>query len=147
MKYSFLIFSLYMLSNAYSLDIIDFVPSILLPNNTKSSESARFSGSSEVYCNRVSNTTKDSVFCNGSNSVESLVFLGISDSNPTDNTPITDNTSKQSSLSSWANQSALQDQELKNALSKDSPYGIPLKPNSNVNMNINSNKVQFNIKY
>jgi hypothetical protein len=161
MKYSFLIFSFCILGTLYSLGLTDFVPDFLLPSRSDSviasgtpntpsglvsnnkASATTSSASKAVYCRNVYNTKMDSVFCNNTKIAESLV---VASSDIADNTPITDITSV-APVKPWANQNALQDQVLKNAMSTKYQYVIPLQPNSNMDMNINSNKVQFNIKY
>jgi len=151
MKYSFLIFSFCMLGTVYSLGLTDFVPDFLLPSR---SDSVIASGtpntpSGLVSNNKASATTSSASkagYCRNVYNTKIVESLVVASSDIADNTPITDITSVVP-VKPWANQNALQDQELKNAMSTKYQYVIPLQPNSNMDMNINSNKVQFNIKY
>jgi len=140
-----------MLGTVYSLGLTDFVPDFLLPSR---SDSVIASGtpntpSGLVSNNKASATTSSASkagYCRNVYNTKIVESLVVASSDIADNTPITDITSVVP-VKPWANQNALQDQELKNAMSTKYQYVIPLQPNSNMDMNINSNKVQFNIKY
>lgn len=155
----FLVFFIIVLNINYTeaLGVSDFVPKFLLPksnpatqnnnettNNVNNNNSLLINGNSTDYCNNGQLMSSSSVFC--TNKQESYNFGG-------DGTISADNSSvlvpkNQAIPTPSANQDALQDQGLKNAMNKyKSNYSLSLQPNDNVKMDVGINQLELNIKY
>jgi spore maturation protein CgeB len=145
-------------SNSMGLGLADFVPSFLVPSQHKESDTAHLpvkpliavkrnaSSSGSWYCNRLHNSVSN-VFCNESNSstvVKKVTFDGTTG----DKTTVVDNSVAGNYAQSSANQSALQDQQTKNAIARNQPdFSVPIQTSKDVNMNVNQQQIEINIKY
>lgn len=141
---------------AFAANFSEFVPGFLMP---KHKESVVFNESAEIrpivnikrnssdsktwYCNRISGGGSGDVFCSRRESaVNSNVDMGSSD-----HTKVVDTVTRDDSLSN-ANQSSMQTQQTKNMVTQyqDMP-AIPINTGKDVDMKINQQQIQFNIKY
>lgn len=149
--------------NINALEVNDFVPGFLMPTpesaelelpvkplvDTKRNGSATTSW----YCNRNPNSTdqNENVFCNkngNGSTVKNLRYESASISG--DKTAVIDNTVTGVKIggTTSANQNTLQTPDLKNSIQKSQGgFMVPIAPNNDMNMNINQQQIQFNIKY
>ncbi|MBP9723078.1 MAG: hypothetical protein KBD64_08005 [Gammaproteobacteria bacterium] len=149
-----------------ALGLSDFIPDYLVPAK-ESNESRALMGSAPVkplvetkrnssatkswYCNRNQNNAGN-VFCkkNDDNQIVHSLTYNESDASG-DRTNIVDNAVADKNYlgqDTSANQTTLQDKEVKDSLQKSQGgVFVPIQPSKDVNMNINQQQVQFNIKY
>ena len=149
-------------SQSFSLGLADFVPSFLTTkqnvnqaksiaiNNNESSNvqlAVNTNASSNVaYCDNLKNRGfHSSVFCAQNESQNRLNVAPLNSNNATSANVISNDTSVPQTT---VNQSTLQDQELKNAMSRyNSTYMLSIQPQNDVKMNVGVNQLQLNIKY
>ena len=159
-----LLATLGLITCAYSilaLGMDDFVPAFLMPSGDANTQTESIpvkplvdiprnsSATKSWYCNRNPNSAGN-VFCNKNTASTAIKSYTYESSATGDKTKVVDNsvTGTKFGQNTAANQETLQNQDLKNTLQKNQGgFMVPIAPSDNMNMNINQQQIQFNIKY
>lgn len=152
--------------SALALSLSDFIPDYLVPD--KESEESRTSmvaapvkplvetkrnssATKTWYCKRNQNNVGN-VFCNKNDDNQIVRSLTYNEGDASgDQTNMVDNAVANKNYrgqDTSANQQTLQNKEVKNSLQKSQGgLFVPIQPSKDVNMNVNQQQIQFNIKY
>ncbi len=138
----------------------DFMPSFLHPGNKESKnhnepvkplvDIKRNSSSTQKswYCNRIKDDVTN-VFCNKTSSSEVVSSKNVVyESSPDDRSVMIDNSAQNDFAKPTVNSDAFQSPQAKSVIQNSQPnFSVPIQPSKNVNMNINQQQIQINIKY